>query len=39
MNMPTLCDCGEVVEFDDMRGIGNELYCAECFEEMEADEG
>ncbi len=34
MEMPTVCDCGEIVEFDDMKAVGKELYCAECHQEM-----
>lgn len=37
MNMPTLCPlCDEVVELDEMKNLGSELYCTECYEEMES---
>ena len=36
MNMPTPCPkCGDIVEFNDMTNIGNELYCSECAFELE----
>lgn len=36
MNMPTPCPrCGEVVEFNHMTNIGQELYCEECAYELE----
>lgn len=39
MNIPTVCDCGEVVEFDDIRAIGKLLVCEYCYNEhMEDDE-
>lgn len=39
MNMPTVCDCGEIVEYDDMRAIGRLLVCEDCYNEhMEDDE-
>lgn len=34
MDMPTVCDCGEIVEFDDMKAVGEKLYCSECHQEM-----
>lgn len=37
MDMPTVCTCGELVELDDMRAIGNKLYCAECYEEWKSE--
>lgn len=37
MNMPTQCICGEIVELDDMKPIGNELYCEECYEALERE--
>lgn len=38
MNMPTVCDCGELVEFDDMKPIGNQLYCEDCYQEQKSEE-
>ena len=35
MNMPTLCEFGELVEFDDMKPIRNQLYCEDCYQEWE----
>lgn len=36
MDMPTPCpECGDIVEFNDMTNIGNELYCSECAFELE----
>ncbi|GGN59412.1 hypothetical protein [Oceanobacillus indicireducens] len=38
MNMPTPCpECGEICEFDRMKNIGHELYCDECYEELEGE--
>lgn len=38
MEMPTVCECGEVVEFDDMLAIGNELVCVDCYNDKEEKE-
>jgi len=38
MNMPTVCSCGELVEFDDMKPIGNQLYCEDCYQEQSSEE-
>ena len=36
--MPTSCpECGEIVELSDMKNIGRELYCDECYEELEGE--
>lgn len=35
MDMPTVCDCGEVVEFNSMLPFGNRLYCEDCHNELE----
>jgi len=35
MNMSTVCECGELVEFDDMKPIRNQLYCEDCHQEWE----
>lgn len=40
MDMPTPClRCNEIVEFNNMSNIGNELYCEECAFEIEELEG
>lgn len=36
MNMPTPCPrCGDIVELNRMKNIGNELFCEDCYEELE----
>lgn len=31
MDMPTVCDCGEIVEYADMITIGELLVCEDCY--------
>lgn len=36
MNMPTPCaECETLCEFNYMKNIGNELFCDDCYEELE----
>ncbi len=39
MEMPTTCDCGETVEFDDMNpcNICEKRFCKECCPEIWGD--
>ena len=29
------CSCGEIVEFNDMKPIGKQLFCVDCYEDWE----
>ena len=37
MDMPTVCDCGEIVEYADMIAIGKLLVCEDCYNDHEVE--